>query len=80
MINTRLRIIAFAFLLSLVSFSQTSKSHKIDSLKKIVESASAHDTVKLNAIIKICYDLTGDDPDMVYKFGARGLEIAKKMI
>ncbi len=78
MIKTRLGLTTLAILFSVLCFSQNSKLHKIDSLKKVIGSGTAHDTIKLNAIIKICYDLTGDDPEMVYKYGARGLELAKK--
>jgi serine phosphatase RsbU (regulator of sigma subunit) len=45
----------------------------------VVASDQFHDTVKLNAIIKICFELTGDDPQMVYKYAAMGLELSKKL-
>lgn len=70
-----LAAIAFIFILA-GGFAYTSP--KTDSLRKVIASQNVHDTVKLNAIIKLCYDLTGDDPVLVYKYGAQGLDIAKK--
>jgi serine phosphatase RsbU (regulator of sigma subunit) len=68
-------VIAFVFI-SLGSLAYTSP--KVDSLRKVIASQNVHDTVKLNAIVKLCFDLTGDDPDLVYKYGEQGLKLCRK--
>ncbi len=52
---------------------------KNDSLVQLINSPNVHDTLKLKSIIKLCNNLTGDDPDMVFQYAKIGLKLAKEL-
>lgn len=70
-------ILVLVFLLS--GLNAIADKNKNDSLINLINSGQKHDTVKLKAIVKLCNNLTGDDPQMVFKYAEQGLRIATKI-
>ncbi len=68
--------LAFAMLFPLLIAAK--KNNKADSLIAVIGSQK-HDSIRLKAIEKLCNISIGNEPEIVFKYGKLGLEIATKL-
>ncbi len=63
------------FFLTFPLSSYAKKNNKADSLIRVIES-NVPDSIKLNAIDKLCVLLVGNNPEKLFKYAQQGLKLA----